>query len=220
MSKKTAGADALVISGDERIQNLLAGGGAVVWPAYACRLDGFANDTFTEYADASVYRPGSVCQARLVSAIRDVIYTSGRYYLGFTMYTSAGYDETIDVWIGHRRVACARIADPDNRVHLFVAPEAFRFRGGEPVRLETGETDGPCRIENLVLLPKRPRAVEPRLEIISPHVDLRYDSGDIHAYVTWVTNRPASGRLEWRRGRASPKTMRITRPSVNHEVVM
>jgi len=108
MPLNPAAPDALIVSGDALIQKLLTQKGAVVIPAYACRLDGFVNDTFTEYANASIYRPASVCRARLVSALRDTVTPSGRFYLGFTMYTAAGYDEAVEVYIGHRQVALAR----------------------------------------------------------------------------------------------------------------
>ena len=114
MPSKSAVPDALVVSGDTRIQRILAQEGAVVTSAFACRLDGFVNDTFTEYANASVYRPSSVCRARLVSTLRDTISRPGGYYLGFTMYTTSGHDEPIAVWIGARQGARARIPDPDN----------------------------------------------------------------------------------------------------------
>ena len=227
MPLNTAVPDALIVSGDALIQRLLRQKGAVVIPAYACRLDGFVNDTFTEYANASIYRPASVCRARLVSALRDTVYPSGKFYLGFTMYTVAGYDEPIEVYIGHRQVALARHPDPDNRVHLFVAPEGFPFRGGEPIRLVTAPTDGPCRVENLVLLPKRPRPMEPRLDIRSPHVDVRHADGGARACLTWITNRPASGQVRWgmeeqkaegRRQKADK--VRVAGPLCNHEVVL
>ena len=84
---------AVIVSGDARIAQMLARDGTVVIPAYACRFDGFVNDTFTEYANPSIYRPASVCRARLVSTVQDVVRASGGYYLGFTMYTTAGHDE-------------------------------------------------------------------------------------------------------------------------------
>ncbi|MCH2349798.1 MAG: hypothetical protein MK233_07725, partial [Candidatus Poseidoniales archaeon] len=61
---------AQIVSGDARIATLLDAEGTFVQPAYSCRLDGFVNDSFTEYANPSVYRPASVCRARLVSTIQ------------------------------------------------------------------------------------------------------------------------------------------------------
>ncbi len=211
---------ALSLSGDARIERLLED--AVVIPAFTCRLDGFTNDTVTEYANASVIRPPSVCRAGLVSELRDVVRSRrrGRYYLGFTMYAAAGADEAVDIWIGHRCVARAALADPDNRLHLFFAPEKFDFKGGEPIRLVTNETRGPCRIENVVLLARKPRGGGDGLKVVAPAVDVRTDGERPVAYVTWRTNRPASGRLRWGLKGAKKKTVLLRTALSNHEVVI
>ena len=206
------------VSGDARIAGLLDD--AIVIPAFACRLDGFVNDTFTEYANASVYRPASVCKARLVSELRDVIRVSGPFYLGFTMYATAGVDEAIEVWFGHRQVARAALDDPDNRVHLFFAPEKLRFKRGEPIRLVTNASNGPCRIENVVLLKKRPRLVQRKLAILSPRVDVHSDGDRPYAFLSWWTNRPARGRVIVRFADGRTRTTRINAFLTNHEVIL
>jgi hypothetical protein len=206
-----------ILSGDSRIDELLAREDTHTLNAFACRLDGFVNDTFTEYANASVYRPASVCQARLVSHLHDVIHVSGTYHLGFVAYVSAGVEEAVDIWIGHRRVAVARHPDPDNRRHLFFVPEKFTFRGGERIRLVTHETDGPCRIETIALLPTRPRTTEPKLTLSKPDVDLRHEGDRLFAHISWITNRPASGTLRWGQVGDRFKTVRIKNRSA-HEV--
>lgn len=220
MSTAAAAPPALVVSGDAHIERLLGARGVVVIPAQACRLDGFVNDTFTEYANSSVYRPASVCGARLVSTLQDVIRASGNFYLGFTMYAEAGRDEPVEMRIGHLSVAHARVAPPDNRLHLFVAPERARFRGGERVQLVTGATEGPCRIEHLVLLPRRPRPSPQELEVLHPHVDLSRTGPAVEARITWITNRPARGHLRWRQGRAKWRQVGIPGPAVSHEIVL
>ncbi len=222
MSTTPSAPDALIVSGDDRVQKILAQEDAVVVPAYAFFLDGFVKDTFTEYANPSIYRPPSVCSARLVSTLRDMYQfkETGTYYFGFTMYADAGYDEPVEVWIGHEQVALARHPDPDNRVHLFVAPKPIGFQGGELKRLITGKTDGPCRIENVVLLKKRPRPTPPELTVLSPHVDVRHDNGKACAYITWMTSRPASGRLRWGSGKRLSRTVEMAGPLANHEVVL
>ena len=212
-------ASALIVSGDERIETLLKQKDTVVQPAFACRFDGFVNDTFTEYANPSIYRPSSVCKAKLVSTITDTVRNAGNYHLGFTMYTTAGQHEAIDIYIGHRHVAKAQNPDPDNRVHLFVVPDKFPFKGGEPIRFVTHETTGPCRIENVVLLPKKPQTTNQKLNIITPHVDLRHGEDGINAYITFITNRPASGTLSW--GNQKPtETIDLPTHQSNHEVVL
>ena len=211
---------ALVVSGDARIAQLLAKPDNLVVPARACRLDGFVDDTFTEYADASIYRPSSVCQARLVSSLQDSVRAKGAYYLAFTMYTAAGADESIDIWIGHRTVARAHLETADNRLHLFVVPDSFRFRSGERIRLVSAATGGPHRIENVVFLKRRPQPTPERLEILHPHVDLQRDGDKVQARVTWISSRPASGELLYKSGRTVARTLPVPGPSVNHEILL
>jgi hypothetical protein len=219
MAAKVDIPDALIISGDGRIETLLKQKDTVVQPASSCRFDGFVNDTFTEYANPSIYRPASVCRAKLVSNITDTIRDAGDSHLGFTMYTTAGQNEAIDVYIGHRHVATAQNPDPDNRVHLFVVPERFPFRGGEPVRFVTHETTGPCRIENIVLLPKKPPATKQTLDIATPHVDIRTAEEGLYACISFITNRPCSGTLRWG-GQKASETIQLSTVQANHEVVL
>ena len=220
MPARTNVPDALIVSGDARIRSVLDREDSVVIPAFACRLDGFVNDTFTEYANSSVYRPPSVCKARLVTTLQDTIKPAGKYYLAVTMYTAAGQDEEVGIWIGHREVARVRMPDPDNRTHLFVVPDRFSFQGGEPVRVVTSETTGACRIENLVLLSKKPRVSAFDLKIIDPQVELRHSYIGITVCLTWMTDRPASGRLWCRSARILTRSRKVPGPLMSHEVVL
>ena len=206
-----------ILSGDGRIDEWLAREDTHTLNAFACRLDGFVNDTNTEYANASVYRPPSVCNARVVSQLHDVIHVSGTYHLGFVAYATAGVEEPIDIWIGHRRVSVARHPDPDNRRHLFFVLEKFTFRGGERIKLVTHETDGPCRIETIVLLATRPRVIERKLTLSTPNADVRQEGDRLFAHVSWLTNRPASGTLRWGQVGDRFRTVRIKDRSA-HEV--
>lgn len=211
---------ALVVSGDARVAKLLARDDSVVVSAFACRLDGFVNDTITEYANASVYRPPSVCRARLVSTLQDTARQAGHYHLGFTMYSTAAQDEPIELWIGHRQVALARPVEADNRVHLFVAPRSFAFKGGEPIRLVSAATTGPCRIENIVYLARKPRQTTEGLKIISPHVDVRDVAGRHEATITWLTNRPAGGVLRWGSAKRLTQHTQFEDEQACHEAVL
>ena len=69
MARETDIPEALIVSGDAHIRKLLAQKDVVVMPAFACRFDGFVNDTFTEYRNPSIFRPASICQAQLVSSL-------------------------------------------------------------------------------------------------------------------------------------------------------
>ena len=212
--------DALIVSGNSKIAELLELHDTVVIPAYSCQLDGFVNDTFTEYANTSIYRPASVCRSRVVSTLRGTNRCPGKFRFGFTMYTTAGCDECIEIWIGHRKVALAHHPDPDNRVHLFVAPERFKFKSGELIRLVTSANNGPCRIENLVMLSKRPRPSPVELKIEKPHVDVRLDESGYRAFITWTTNRPASGTLKWGAEKRAGRRVRLAKALCCHEIVL
>ena len=208
---------AQIVSGDARIATLLDAEGTFVQHAYSCRLDGFVNDSFTEYANPSVYRPASVCRARLVSTIQYGFSQVGDCYLAFTMYATAGVSEPIAVHIGHEQVALAEHPDPDNRLHLFVVPGRRSFIGGEVVRLTTGETAGPCRIEEIVLLKRKPAAASRKLRIESPDVKVLHVSARPTAVVTWTTSRPARGTLQFGPENGKLVTRRLPCPLVNHE---
>ena len=118
-----------------------------------------------------MYRPTSVCRAGLVSILQDTHRPGqGQLLFGFSMYATAGVSEVIDLWIGHRRVAMARLDEGDNRLHLFAVPGKFTFRGGEPIRLETRAGNGPCRLEHLLFLPKRPSPSPTDFRICGPQV--------------------------------------------------
>ena len=224
MPSKTAAPTApaaLIISGDDAIERVLSQKGAMVMPASAFRLDGFVNDTFSEYVNPSIYRPTSVCNAGISSNLQDVYQLSqtGGFYFGFTMYTTTGCEEPVEVWLGHTQVARAYNPDPDNRVHLFVVPKKIQFQGGELKRLVTAATNGPYRIENLVLLPQRPRPTKRELQILSPHMDVRRTEDGLTAYLTWITNRPASGQVRWG-GQKLTRIIALKTPLANHEAVL
>jgi len=213
-------APSFILSGDAHIARLLAQAGTVVQHAASCQLDGFVNDTFTEYANPSVYLPASVCAARLISTMRYSFHAAGDFYLAFTMYATATASEAIGVYIGDKHVAVAAHPDPDNRLHLFVVPGRRLFIGGEVVRLATNATDGPCRIENVVLLPRKPAVPPPKLALSAPAVDLEGDGSRRLARVTWTSSRPAIGFFEWGPEGGRMKRQRLATPQVNHEAVL
>ncbi|MBQ41915.1 MAG: hypothetical protein CME15_05600 [Gemmatimonadetes bacterium] len=210
----------MVVSGDDRIDRIVDSADTVAVPAFSCRLDGFVNDTFSEYANPSVYRPASVCRAGLVSILQDTARVRGSYCLGFTMYATAGVSEVIDLWIGHRRVAVARLDEGDNRLHLFAVPRKFTFRGGEPIRLETRAGNGPCRLEHLLFLPKRPSPSPTDFRICSPQVQIERQQAGLKARITWISSRPATGDFTWAPAGGRNRRVRIDRPLANHEIAL
>ena len=205
-----------VVSGEAHIEALLAAEGVIVEPAFACRFDGFVNDTFTEYRNPSIYRPASVCSAQLESSLQWNLRWPGTYFLGFTMYDATGAEEELEVWLGPRQLTTVRADWHDNRVHLYVMDPAVTLKGGEQLRLVTAANRAAYRLENMVLLPHRPEPSPRTLEMhhlqaqIQPTAD-----GRCQAVVTWITNEPAVGEVSTGRRKAQDPV-----PQVNHRLVL
>ena len=93
-------------------------------------LEGFADDTKTEYRRRSVVRmePGG--------SIRCAAPDCGRRYLGFVIYDQLD-TETVEIWIDGVKEGVA-VADGNNqRERLITFTEPYDFRGGEEIRLRT-----------------------------------------------------------------------------------
>ena len=208
--------EVVVVTGDDEIRRLLSHEGAIVYPAYCCRYDGFVNDVFSEYANPSIVRPRSVREARLQSVLEvsffheagdlaadhpleghERLYHSsvparlfkepGNYYVGWTMYDRAGEEEGVTVWLGARKVAHVRSEEDDNRLHLYVLKQPFYIDDGERLRLITDPTSAAYRFEHIVLLPFLPEACERGLRI-----------SDIFIEADPVAPGGAAMRLNWR----------------------
>ncbi len=218
---------AVTVVGDKIIADILAQDGAVVYPAYSCRYDGFVNDVFTEYTNPSVYRPLSVQDAALQSELsvnfsghadirgashplagQNLLYYGqagerlftepGEFYIGWTMYDKAGADENLTVWVGANKVAYVRSDDDDNRVHLYVLDKPFFVDTGERVRLVTDANGGQYRIENIVLLPKLPEPRRTVLKIGSITAEILDGvAGSPKVRLNWRTARPSRSRVSF-----------------------
>lgn len=132
------------------------------------------------------------------------------------MYCSAGFEESVDIWVGTRCVARAQHPDPDNRLHLFVAPIKEMFHGGEPLRFETNATSGPARIEDIVILPTKPRAARLSFDIIDLGVQVEPDDGGLRAVACCRTSRPATGRIVISSKGAKDAVTRLKNPRAIH----
>ena len=207
--------------GDARIQALLeravAEGGRLV-PARACRLDGFVDDTVTEYANPSVLRPPAVRASGAETSLTWVVDRSGRFYVAFTLYTPAGDHDRIELWVGHRLLGTVHISHGDNRIHLFSLPRVQVFRGGEAIRLVASGDCGTCRIESLAMLTRRP-ASAPGRRLTVREIELVFceeDTGPT-GRVTFLSNRPATGRVGLRRAGGRWTWRQVDTPLQNHE---
>lgn len=212
-----------VITGDATIADILARPGVVVIPARSCNIDGFTDDVLTEYANPSIFRPPSVRRARLQSVISGqgrLYHQHGQYYIGLTMYDTAGEEEEFAVWLGEQRIGTIRADRNDNRLHLYVLPQRFEFRGNDLVRFITATTNGTYRVENFVLLPSLPKGTPATLTIRDAYLSVRHESdGTRSAIVTWLTNRPATGEMMLFVDDTATQQAVNTTSLVNHELV-
>jgi hypothetical protein len=218
--------EVIVVTGEDEIWRLLSHEGAIVYPAYCCRYDGFVNDVFSEYANPSIVRPRSVREAQLQSVLEvsffheagdlaadhpleghERLYHSsvparlfkepGSYYVGWTMYDRAGEEEGVTVWLGARKVAYVRSEEDDNRLHLYVLKQPFYIDDGERLRLITDPTSAAYRFEHIVLLPFLPEACERGLRISDISIEADpVAPGGAAMRLNWRTSAPARCSVE------------------------
>lgn len=94
------------------------------------KLEGYVDDTETEYRNRSVVR------TELGGTISCAAPACGRRYFGFVIYDQLDV-ETIEVWINGDRMGVA-VADGNNhRERLFTLQEPYDFGGGEEIILKT-----------------------------------------------------------------------------------
>lgn len=233
-----------IISGDREVAAIVKGA-ALVFPALAGHYDGFMNDVSSEYANPSLVRPRSVRQAQLTSEVTVRFYCedvdaqmliqprdeealfdftatrclpgAGHYYVGWTMYDDADFEENLTAWVGVHKVAYVRTPDNDNRVHLYVLNEPFYFDEGERLLLVTDANDAPYRLENVVLLHELPHATARPLQIRDIAAELDHDAaGTPLLRLNWRTSRPTRGQV--RVGQGDHTTAEITEANLlaNH----
>ena len=140
-------------------------------------LDGFSDDTSSEYRQRSVVRtdPGG--------SLTWYAPTVGGRYLGFVIYDSLS-TETVEVWVnGVKRGVAA--ADANNRrERLLTLIEPYDFHGGEQIRLKTPiEEGGTYRIECIALFTDLP-----------PENKIRYSFDRVHAESTSPPHLPGGSR--------------------------
>ena len=194
-------------------------------------LDGFSDDTSSEYRQRSVVRTdpgGSLTWYAPSAAAR---------YLGFVIYDSLS-TETVEIWIdGVKRGVAA--ADANNRrERLLTLVEPHDFHGGEQIRLKTPpEEGGTYRIECIALFADPP-----------PENGIRYSFDRVHAEstspphlrggsretgsepsaatgasvrLTWVTTWDAQCKVEyWADGSRERAVIDEGSPWANHRVVL
>jgi len=163
--------DTVVVSDERVVYKIIERPGNIVMLADASRtMDGFVSDTFSEYRNRSVLRERLHCRTETPSTLGFTNRFTGNYYFAVAMQDSAAGEEPFEVWVGDRELAELCAGDNDNRVHLFVARERLRLKGGELFRLTTAANGRPYRIESLVLLKRLPTATDLRRRAKPPQL--------------------------------------------------
>ena len=212
-------------------------------------LDGFIDDTFSEYRQRSVVRtePGG--------SLSFTAPDCGSRYLGFVIFDSLNTEE-VDVWIDGVKHGTAGVDGNNQRERLFTLTEPYDFRGGERIRLHTPEVSpgessavdrGPVRemtpyfsqwekggesyrIECAALFAELPP--ENDLPCLIEHVqaELVFDEADkddaipaapTSARLTWVTTWDACCSVEyWAQGTSEETVIEEAGPGGNHRVIL
>ena len=212
-------------------------------------MDGFIDDTFSEYRQRSVVRrePGGSLSFKAPDC--------GPRYLGFVIFDSV-YSEEVEVWIDGVKQGVAVVDGNIQRERLFTLTEPYDFRDGEQVRLVTSEESddeydsairGPVRemtpyysqwekggesyrIECAAFFVELP--AENDLPSLIEHVqaepifddadnDRDDDASAVPARLTWVTTWDARCRVEyWEEGTSNVKVVDEATPSGNHREIL
>ena len=212
-------------------------------------MDGFIDDTFSEYRQRSVVRraPGGSLSITAPAC--------GNRYLGFVIFDSV-YTEEVEVWIDGVKHGTAVVDGNIQRERLFTLTEPYNFRGGERVRLVTSEESddeydpdvrGPVRemtpyysqwekggesyrIECAALFAELPPENDLPCEFAHVHAEPVFaetdnddddDTSTISARLTWVTTWDASCRIEyWVEGTDATGLKEESGPGANHRVIL
>jgi len=220
----------LRITGDRRIAEVLSRAGAIVQPAYSWRLDGFANDSFSGYPEPSIVRTPAVQQAQIVCTLSSTLSVpAGDYYFGLTMYRQSGTDENLTLDLGEWGTMRIPGGRGDNRLHLYVMDQTYPVKGGERATIRTDAKPGTCRIENIVLLKKKPSAAPEKWDIshVAVHipVDQRAGAGTtgrspLRASAAWTTNWPAKCTVGYAEAGGRPRRVREKTAVCNHRAML
>ena len=212
-------------------------------------MDGFIDDTFSEYRRRSVVRraPGG--------SLSFTAPDCGPRYLGFVIFDSV-YTEEVEVLIDGVKHGTAVVDGNIQRERLFTLTEPYDFRGGEQVRLVTSEESddeydpairGPVRemtpyysqwekggesyrIECAALFAELPPENELPCEYAHVHAEPVFteadnddddDTSTLSARLTWVTTWDALCRVEcWVEGTDDTRVVEETGPGANHRVIL
>ena len=179
-------------------------------------MDGFIDDTFSEYRERSAVRtePGG--------SLSFTVPNCGARYLGFVIFDSLDAEE-VEVWIDGVKRGTAVVDGNNQRERLFTLTAPYDFQGGEQVSLVTpqsvAESNGqtpakpewegdlgiegrlrriggePYRIECAALFAELPPEVEPPCDFGQVHAEPVFADADDSDDAIGVST--ASARLTW-----------------------
>lgn len=167
-----------------------------------CKLDGFRFDKSEYRADNALRTaPTGKITATVPAAV------SGKFYVGFIFYDTAG-TERIGIYVNGQRRGVAVADFDDNNQHLFFLTEPVELKAGDTIELRALTATGVYRTEDLVLLREKPKPRPPLYEL--------RDIAVTEHRLTWISSWPAQCTVESDDGR------KITEPLAvqNHRVLL
>jgi len=177
--------------GLDLVRKVLADRDNVVIPIQNCEYDGFRFDT------NSTYKRASACLTRKGGTLTAVISTPGRYYPGFLMYDDST-DERIGIRINGKLLGVAVSDTGNRRTWICWLSEPYDFKGGETLTLVGLGGRGRHRIENPILLKRKPpiRKREFKFTNIQATLDFR-SAPSPRAEITYISTWPVTTTVEY-----------------------
>lgn len=152
-----------------------------------CAFEGFEDDLRSESNEPSAVRTASG------GRIHVTVPKDGAFHFGFLLYDQAG-PERIEIRRGKERLGVAVADEDDNRSKLFFTEKSFDFKAGDVIELRSARDRGSYRVEDILLLAKKPK-VRPRvLELTHLQATPVWEGDAVQegaARVTWITTWPA-----------------------------
>jgi hypothetical protein len=171
--------------GPRTIDPIVAAPENVRLPVFGCTLEGFR-------FQPSEYRADNVVRVAMPARISGSAPAEGSFFPGFVVHDEAGR-EVLGVYLNGQRLGVAVADWDDNEQHLFFAEAPADVRQGDMLEVRALSAEGPCRIEDLVLLRQRP---EPRAAVCEVR-NLEATENRL----TWITTWPVTCTIHLGDGR-------------------
>ena len=201
------------------------------------KLDGFIDDTFSEYRERCVIRTS------LGGSISIAAPKTGLSYFGFVMFDSLT-PEQVSISIDGITMGTAIVTGNNQKERLFTLTEPYEFKGGELIKLSTPAAQieesnpqdrGPIRemtpyfshwekggesyrIECIAFFKQLP----PKNELPTEITHIYSETTGLNSQrITWITTWDAKCSLEyWESGSDNTKTAEENTPGSNHRIIL